>query len=104
MMGPFPVQGVAAVPSDICLTETDAKGTPAPMPYLALTPTLLILACAAGVFVWSNRQLRREPDPARPRMLPHVMIMAVAMLVVVMMLAHLVSLATGRPLTGRFGL
>lgn len=73
------------------------------MPHLALTPTLLILTAATGLFAWSNWRQRQEPDLLRPRMLPHTLIMAVALLVMILMLAHLVSLATGRPLTGRFG-
>lgn len=73
------------------------------MPSLALTPTLVILVLAGSLFVWSNLRMRRAPDPLRPRLLPHTLIMTLALVVVILMLAHLVSLVTGRPLTGRLG-
>jgi len=60
-----------------------------------------ILLAAAAVFLWSRQVSIREPDPMRPRMVNHGMIQLFAMIVVILMLVHLVTLIAGEPLTGR---
>jgi len=60
-----------------------------------------ILLAAAGTFLWSRQVSIREPDPMRPRMANHGMVQLFAMIVVILMLVHLVTLIAGEPLTGR---
>lgn len=67
--------------------------------FLGWTETLGILAASAGLFVWARAVGGRAPDPARPRLLNHTWIMFAAALVALMMIAHIITLATGRGLT-----
>jgi hypothetical protein len=66
---------------------------------LALTLVILLAALlAAGLANWRER----HPRPlGRPTMVPYIAVQAIASLVVILMLAHLVSLLTGTPLKGR---
>jgi hypothetical protein len=64
------------------------------------TETLIILAAALAAFAWANRVARRPVDLARPRLVPLVPVMAVALVAAILMLAHLITLATGQPFTG----
>lgn len=66
---------------------------------LALTLAILCAALvAAGLANWRERR----PRPlGTPPMVPYIAIQALAILVVILMLAHLVSLLTGTPLKGR---
>lgn len=64
-------------------------------------PTGSILLAAAAVFVWSRQVSIRPPDPLRPRLLNHGAVQLFAMIVVILMLVHMVTLIAGEPLTGR---
>ncbi len=62
--------------------------------------TLGIFVVAFGLFVFANLAARRPVDFLRPRLWSPVMVMALSLLVAIMMLAHMVTLATGRPFQG----
>lgn len=70
---------------------------------MGLNATLAGLGGAAALFVVGLLLARRPYEPGRLPLVPPVAIQFVALTVVLVMLAHLVSLLTGRPLTGRFG-
>ncbi len=70
---------------------------------MSLTATLIVLAIAVVLFGGANYMSRRPPEPGRVRMLPYGGIQFVALVAIVLMLAHLVSLSTGQPFKGRFG-
>lgn len=66
---------------------------------LELTIACLLAALLiAGVANWRERRPR---DLGRPSLAPYSAIQVLAVLVVILMLAHLVSLLTGQPLEGR---
>lgn len=68
-----------------------------------LTPTLLVLLAAFGLAGLAN-WLERRPRPlGKPALVPYTAIQMVAAVVVILMLAHLVSLLSGQPLVGRLG-
>lgn len=67
---------------------------------MTLTVTLLVLAAAAAVFAWSAWRVRREV-PGEPSLVPHGAIQFLCAIAMILMAAHLVSLMTGQPLTGR---
>lgn len=70
---------------------------------MSLAWTLIVLAVAAAAFgasVWHARWVRAT---GRIGWIPYAMVDIVAGLIIVIMLAHLVSLLTGTPLRGRFG-
>lgn len=66
---------------------------------LATTTSILILAAlAAG---WANWRSRKPYVPGSPPLIPYGAIQFVGFLVVILMAAHLITLATGTPFTGR---
>ena len=67
---------------------------------MTLTVTLLVLSAAAAVFAWSAWRVRREV-PGEPSLVPHGAIQFLCAIALILMAAHLVSLLTGQPLTGR---
>ncbi len=70
---------------------------------MGLTLTLVILGVALLAGIFANVQSRRPPDPTKPRMLPYLGIQFCAILVVILMTAHLITLLTGKPFVGRMG-
>lgn len=70
---------------------------------MSLTVTLVVLALGAALFVWSNWDARRQRPLGEVSLVPHTMLQIVALIAVVAMAAHLVTLLTGTPLTGRRG-
>ncbi len=67
---------------------------------MTLTITLLVVAAAAAVFAWSVWRVRREV-PGEPSLIPHGAIQFLCAIALILMAAHLVSLLSGQPLTGR---
>ena len=70
---------------------------------LDLLLTLAALAACAALFAWMIFLEKKPPEPGHTRLLPTTPIMFLAALGVVLALAHLVTLLTGTPHTGRFG-
>ena len=68
---------------------------------LELTLTLLAAALALAGLAWVMQ--RRPRDGFEPPLVPWTAVQVVAVVVALLMAAHLVSLATGRPFTGRRG-
>lgn len=62
-----------------------------------LPATLWILALAFGGFVLCLLGERRPREFGRPRMFPYIPVMMVCLVVILGLLAHLVSLLTGKP-------
>ena len=67
---------------------------------LGWSETLGIFAVAAGLFVFANLAARRPVDLNRPRLWSPVLVMALALLAAILMLAHMITLATGTPFRG----
>lgn len=63
--------------------------------------TGIVLAVAGAVFLWSRQVSIRPPDPLRPRLLNHGLVQLLAMIVIILMLVHVVTLIAGEPVTGR---
>ena len=68
---------------------------------LVVTSVLLVAALAGGAgLIW----LERRPRPlGEPRLVPTTSLLFVCALIVVLALAHLVSIVTGAPHVGRLG-
>jgi len=62
--------------------------------------TTAVLAAALAVWAWANIVACRPTDPLRPRLWSPVLVMGLAALLAILMLAHMVTLATGRPFQG----
>jgi uncharacterized membrane protein YidH (DUF202 family) len=67
---------------------------------LAATLVVLVLAVAAAVF--ANWQERRQRPAGNPPLVSYTAVQMIAIVVAILMAAHLVSLLTGHPLTSRF--
>jgi hypothetical protein len=68
-----------------------------------LSTTLISLAAAAGVFGWANWRQRKERDniPGDVSLIPFTLIQMAAVVAVVVLAGHLISLATGVTFQGR---
>ncbi|MHA1536509.1 MAG: hypothetical protein ACTSUD_03050 [Alphaproteobacteria bacterium] len=69
---------------------------------LSLTATLIILAACVAVLVAGQIRERRRYKPGRISLIPWVPLQFLAMLGVMLMLAHVISLVSGKPFIGRF--
>ena len=68
---------------------------------MGLELTLAVLFAALAIAALANWRERRPRDVGRPPLVPYTAIQAIAVLVAILMLAHVVSLLTGQPLRGR---
>jgi len=69
---------------------------------MSLVPTLIVLAVCLAVLGIGQLRERRRYEPGRISLIPWVPLQFVAMIGMIVMLAHLVTLLTGEPLVGRF--
>ncbi len=69
---------------------------------MGLVSTLIALGAAAAVFVVALVLHRRPRELGEVALLPYGGIQFAALVVAVLMAAHLISLVTGTPLIGRF--
>ncbi len=70
---------------------------------MSLEATLAVLAASLGLAVLGWIMQRRPRRSLDPPVVPWTAVQVVAVVVALLMAAHLVSLATGRPFTGRRG-
>jgi hypothetical protein len=71
---------------------------------MSLEVTLLLLAAGAALTVYCLWHQRRPRELGQVSLFPANLLLGVGLVVVILALAHLVTLLTGRPLTGRMGL
>ena len=69
---------------------------------MSLTVTVLILLVALAVAGLANYRERRPREVGKVPLMSYAAIQMIALVVVVLMLAHLVSLTMGTPLKSRF--
>ena len=69
---------------------------------MGLAATLVILGLVVALAVFANWQERRQRPVGDPPLFSYAAIQIVAIVVAILMAAHLVSLLTGHPLTSRF--
>jgi uncharacterized membrane protein YidH (DUF202 family) len=69
---------------------------------MGLAATLVALGLAVAVAAFANWQERRQRPVGNPPLVPYTAIQMLAIVVAILMAAHLVSLLTGQPLTSRF--
>jgi hypothetical protein len=68
---------------------------------MGLAATLLVLALAVAVAAFANWRERRPRPVGNPPLISYPAIQMLAIVVALLMAAHLVSLLAGQPLTGR---
>ena len=68
---------------------------------MSLLPTSIILLAALLVAVFANWQERRPRAVGRPPLLSYPAIQMIALVVLILMAAHLLSLLTDQPFVGR---
>ncbi|MBX6320243.1 MAG: hypothetical protein IRY94_00290 [Rhodospirillaceae bacterium] len=70
---------------------------------MSLSLTLALFGAAAALFALATLLARRPPHPGRVWLIPPGAVQFVCLLLMLATAAHLVSLLTGRPFTGRGG-
>ena len=68
---------------------------------MTLPVTIALLIASLAIAAFSNYKTRQPYEPGRLPWIPYTALQFVAILVFVLMLAHLISLLTGTPLVGR---
>lgn len=64
--------------------------------------TLAVLAAGVALFLFATYMGRRPKEDGELRWVPYGGVQFVAILIVILALAHVISLLTGQPLVGRF--
>jgi uncharacterized iron-regulated membrane protein len=70
---------------------------------MSLEVTLIVLAAGAALTGFCLWHQRRPRELGQVSLFPANMVMGIGLVVVIVALAHLVTLLTGHPLTGRMG-
>lgn len=71
---------------------------------MGLGITLAVLALAAVILAAATFISHRPVEPGQVRLLPYGGIQFLAIVAIIVTLAHLISLLSGQPFTSRFGL
>lgn len=69
---------------------------------MSLAATIVVLMTGLALFVGANYMSRKPTEPGTSRHIPWLGLQFIGLIVVVLMLAHLVTLLTGTPLEGRY--
>ncbi len=70
---------------------------------MSLELTLIILAVGVVLTAFSNWKSRQEYLPGELPLLPYNGLQFVGMIIVFVTIAHLITIYTGKPFTGRMG-
>jgi len=68
---------------------------------LSLPVTLTILVLTGAMFAFANWRARQPAEPLKVRMINYHVVQIVCVVVVLLMVAHLVTLLSGQPLSGK---
>ena len=68
---------------------------------LSLPVTLTILVLTAAMFAFANWRARQPAQPLKVRMINYHVVQIVCVVVVLLMVAHLMTLFSGQPPSGR---
>jgi hypothetical protein len=69
---------------------------------MGLTITLVVLLLAVGTAGFANWRERRPREVGNPPLISYAAVQMIAVVVALLMAAHLVSLVTGHPLASRY--
>jgi predicted MFS family arabinose efflux permease len=69
---------------------------------MSFTVTIMLLVLGIAVFAGANFMSRRPVEPGNPSLIPWTALQFVGLVMVILMLAHLVTLLSGTPLQGRY--
>ncbi|MCG8378799.1 MAG: hypothetical protein MI865_04900 [Proteobacteria bacterium] len=70
---------------------------------MSLSVTLITILAAMAVLGFAIYKARQPYQPAKRFHVPYLAIQFIAILTIILMLGHLVTLVTGKPFTGRLG-
>ncbi len=63
----------------------------------------MILLAGAALAGWSNWKSRQSRDSLDPQLVPYNALQFIGLIIIFLMAAHLITLITGKPFTGRRG-
>jgi hypothetical protein len=70
---------------------------------LSLTATLVVAVLSLGMFGFANWRARQPAQPLKVRMVNYHVVQMACIVILLLMIAHLVTLLAGAPLTGGQG-
>lgn len=70
---------------------------------LSLVMTLTIVVLTGGMFAFANWKARQPAEPLKVRMINYHVVQIICVIVLLLMVAHLVTLLSGQPLAPRGG-
>jgi len=70
---------------------------------LSLTATLVVAVLSLGMFGFANWRARQPAQPLKVRMINYHVVQMACIVILLLMVAHLVTLWTGAPMTGQGG-
>ena len=70
---------------------------------MELIVTITVLVVCIALTIWMIVLEKNPPPPGKPRLVPTTPVLFLGALGIILALAHLVTLLTGTPHTGRFG-
>ena len=68
---------------------------------LSLTATLAIVVMSFALFGFANWRARQPAEPLKVRMINYHVVQMACIVVILLMAAHLVTIFTGKPVTGQ---
>jgi len=68
---------------------------------LSLTVTLIVVVLTMAVFGFANWRARQPAEPLKVRMINYHVVQMACIVVILLMAAHLLTIFTGRPVTGQ---
>ncbi len=71
---------------------------------MELAITIAIALSAFGGAGWALWAEKRPIDPLRPRLVPTTPVLFICLVIVIFAAAHMITLITGTPHVGRFGI
>lgn len=63
--------------------------------------TIAVLVAAALAFAWANWRARKPTEMGQSPFVPYLLVQFIAIIIALLVLAHLITLTTGVPFTGR---
>lgn len=70
---------------------------------MSLSVTVSLMVFSAALTAWANWRERKGPTPSHVPLVPYAVWQFIGIIIFILMAAHLITLLSGQPFTGRRG-